>query len=352
MRTPVFPATALVLMALAACSDDSGSFDPISPTPSAAAPALAARHLGSGRVETILPLTLDTDMPEGIAVNAQGDIFLGNRRLDGDHRVGEIIRITPDHHVSVFATIGRTGPAFNEGLAGLAIDAGGDIYAAFISHDPRTHGVYRIGRRGGVTRLPGSGALLLPDALAFDARGNLYVTDAEAGAVWRFTPGGRATRWIQHPLLEPRVIGVGANGIAFVPPATLYVNNTEQNLIVRIPIRTDGGPGTPSVAAADPLLQIIDGLAADAHGDLYAAVVGFSVVGTSPIVRVDHRTGRVTPVATDGSQFDWPTSLAFGRGPLDHKSVYVANSGIFEGPPNAVPGVVRLGVGVPGAPLH
>src|SRR5690348_11477853 len=97
MRTLGFPATALVLMALAACSDDSGSFDPISPTPSAAAPALAATHLGSGRVETILPLTLDADMPEGIAVNARGDIFLGNRRLEGDHRIGEILRITPDH---------------------------------------------------------------------------------------------------------------------------------------------------------------------------------------------------------------------------------------------------------------
>ena len=351
MRTSTLPAAALVVVALTACSDDSGSFDPVSPA-AAEPPALASKHLGPGRAESILPLTTLTDMPEGIAVNAQGDIFLGNRRLDGDHRVGEILRITPSHRVSVFATIGRTGPDFNEGLAGLVVDPSGDIYAAFISHDPRTHGVYRIGRHGGVARLPGSEAIHLPDALAFDARGNLYVTDAEAGAVWRFTPAGQGTRWIQHPLLEPRVIGIGANGIAFVPPATLYVNNTEQNLIVRITIRTDGRPGKPSVAAADPLLQIIDGLAADAHGDLYAAVVGFSVVGTAPIVRVDPRTGRVTPVTTDGSPFDWPTSLAFGRGPLDHKSLYVANSGIFEGPPDAVPGVVQLGVGVPGAPLH
>ena len=351
MRTPALPAAALVLVVLAACSDDPGSFDLGSPA-APELPALASPHLRPGRVESVLPLTTLTDMPEGIAVNAQGDIFLGNRRLDGDHRVGEIVRITPDHRVSVFAIIGRTGPNFNEGLAGLVVDPGGDIYAAFISHDPRTHGVYRIGRRGGVARLPGSAAILLPDALAFDARGNLYVTDAEAGAVWRFTPAGQGTRWIQHPLLEPRVIGIGANGIAFVPPATLYVNNTEQNLIVRIPIRTDGRPGTPSVAAADPLLQIIDGLAADAHGDLYAAVVGFSVVGTAPIVRVDPRTGRVMPVSTDGSSFDWPTSLAFGRGPLDHKSLFVANSGIFEGPRDAVPGVVQLGVGVPGAPLH
>ena len=346
MPAPALRAAAL-LIALAACSDDPGSFDPASPAVPDAL-TLASKHLAPGRVESILPLTTPTDMPEGIALDAQGDIFLGNRRLVGDHRVGEIIRITPDHRVSRFATIGRTGPEFNEGLGGLVVAPGGDVYAAFISHDPGTHGVYRVGRNGGVARLPGSQAILLPDALAFDARGNLYVTDAEDGAVWRFTPAGRASRWIRDPLLAPVVIGIGANGIVFVPPATLYVNNTEQNLIVRIPIRTDGSPGRPSVAAADPLLQIIDGIAADAHGDLYAAVVGFSVVGTSPIVRVDPRTGRVTPVTTDGSLFDWPTSLAFGRGPLDHKSLYVANSGIFEGPPGAVPGVVRVGVGVPG----
>jgi sugar lactone lactonase YvrE len=351
MRITAFPAVAMLLVALAACSDEPGSLSPLAPAAVEPA-ALASKHLAGGRVETILPLTTLTDMPEGIAVNNQGDIFLGNRRLDGDQRVGEILRITPDHQVSLFATIGRTGPNFNEGLGGLVADPGGDIYAAFISHDPSTHGVYRIGRRGGVARLPGSEAILLPDALAFDAGGNLYVTDAEAGAVWRFTPAGQGTPWIQHALLEPRIIGVGANGIAFVPPATLYVNNTEQSLIVRIPIRSDGRPGTPSVAATGPLLQIIDGLAADAHGDLYAAVVGFSVVGTAPIVRVDPQTGSVTPVSTDGRAFDWPTSLAFGRGPLDHQSLYVANSGIFEGPPDAVPGVVQLGVGVPGAPLH
>jgi sugar lactone lactonase YvrE len=349
MRISLLPPAALLLLALGACSDDPSSPGPAAPT----APALASKHLTPGRVETILPLTGLTDMPEGIAVSAQGDIFLGNRRLAGNERIGEVLRITPDGRVSVFATLGRTGPDFNVGLAGLAVAPGGDLYAAFISHDPATHGVYRIGRRGGLVRLPGSEAMLLPDALAFDARGNLYVSDAEDGAIWRFPPAGRGERWLRHPLLAPVAIGVGANGVAFVPPATLYVNNTEQNLIVRIPIRTDGRPGAPSVAAADPLLQIIDGLAADAHGDLYAAVVGFAIVGTAPVVRVNPRTGTVTPVTTDGTGFDWPTSLAFGRGPLDHKSLYVANSGLFpEGRPDAAPGVVRLGVGVPGAPQH
>ena len=138
-----------------------------------------------------------------------------------------------------------------------------------------------------------------------------------------------------------------------MPPATLYVAVTEQNHIVRIPIRTDGRPGTASVAAAGDPLQIIDGLAAGVHGDLYAAIVGFTIVGTSPVVRVDLRTGALTPVTGELGRFDWPTSLAFGRGPRDHKSLYVVNSGIFpEGRPDAAPGVVRVGVGMAGAPNH
>jgi sugar lactone lactonase YvrE len=347
MRTPALLAPAL-LLALVACTDDPDSSDPVAGT--APDPALASTHLAPGRVEPVLPLTGLTDMPEGIVVDNQGDIFVGNRRLSGDERIGQVIRITPDHRVSVYATLGRSGPDFNVGLAGLAIDDGGNLFAAFVSHDPATHGVYRIDRRGGIARLPGSEAMLLPDALAFDARGNLYVSDAEDGAIWRFPPKGRGGRWLRHPLLAPAFEGgIGANGVAFVPPATLYVANTEQSHIVRIPIRTDGRPGRPAVAAADPLLQLIDGLAADAHGDLYAAVVGFSIFGTAPVARVNLRTGSVTPVTTDASGFDWPTSLAFGRGPLDHKSLYVANSGLFpEGRPDAAPGVVWLGVGVPG----
>jgi hypothetical protein len=70
-------------------------------------------------------------------------------------------------------------------------------------------------------------------------------------------------------------------------------------------------------------------------------------------VHVDPRTGAITPSTDEWGQFDFPTSLAFGAGPRDHKSVYVVNSGLFpEDRPGAAPGIVRLGVGVPGSPAH
>src|SRR5947207_14784093 len=100
MRSLILTAAAALVVALAACSDDPDSASAaalVSPEPA----ALASRHLASGRVESVLPLTRETDLPEGIALNRQGDMFVGNRRLEGDRRVSEILRITPDNSVSV-----------------------------------------------------------------------------------------------------------------------------------------------------------------------------------------------------------------------------------------------------------
>jgi sugar lactone lactonase YvrE len=352
MRCPRPPiaAAALLILALAACSDHPDSIG----TTETTAPDLAraSKHLGAGQVESVLPLTPVTDLPEGIAVSRQGDIYVGVRRLTGDRRISRILRIAPDDIVAVFATLGPSGGELDAGVLGLAVDPRGDVYAAFPSGDPATHGVWRIGRRGGMTRLAGSEAMVIPNALAFDARGNLYVTDSRDSTIWRFPPRGWGEQWLRHPLLGPAP-AIGANGIAFVPPATLYVANTELGVIARIPIRTDGRAGAPSVAAEGFDLFLVDGLAADAHGDLHAVIAGSTFLGTAPVVRIDPRAGTITPSTDETGAFDFPTSLAFGAGPRDHKSIYVVNGGLFpEGRPEAAPGVVRLGVGVPGAPIH
>jgi sugar lactone lactonase YvrE len=302
-------------------------------------------------VETILTLTRLSDLPEGIAVNHRGDIFIGNRRLVGERRISEILRIAPDNTVSVFATLGPATGDVDGSVLGLAMDPDGTLYAAFPSGDPASHGVWRIGRDRGMARLPGSDAMLTPNALAFDTRGNLHVSDSRDGTIWRFPRRGPGALWLRHPLLAPAP-GFGANGIAFVPPGTLFVANTDQALIARVPIRPDGSPGRPEVAAAGFELLLVDGLAADVHGDLHAAIVGSTIFATAPVVRIDPRTGTITPSTVEADRFDFPTSLAFGTG-RNRKSVYVVNAGLFpEDRPEAAPSVVRVGVGVPGAPIH
>ncbi len=320
------------------------------------------KSLLPGQVDLILSLPVGEN-PEGIALDQPGNIYVGNRRTDGAVRVNEILRITRDGTVSVFATLPAAVPEA-EGVLGLATDPIGNVYAAYVTNDPTTQGVYRISRNGSVMRLAGSEVISFANALAFDARGNLYVTDSFTGTVWRFGPGGTAELWVQDLLLEPLPedpFGFpvpGANGIAFYPPNHLYVANTEKGLIAHIPIELQGGnAGTPELAAAGFALLTIDGIAVDTQGDIHGVVPGFTILGTSPLIRVNLITGEVTPTVFEASEvakFDVPLSLAFGMGVRDRKSVFVTNGDLpLPGNPPGSPGprVVQVGVGVPGFPF-
>ena len=293
--------------------------------------------------KSVLALRPLLDMPEGIAVDNRGHIFVGNRRLENGSRVSEILEIASDGSVTTFVTLdGGAADDFATGILGLAFERNGDLYAALASFNSRTHGVWRISRDGVAERLRGSRKMVLPDAITSDTKGNLYVTDAGDGAVWRFPRGGTGRPWIRHALLAG---GIGANGIAFVPPRDLYVANTDQALIARIRIGQDGSAMEPEVVAAGTELLTVDGIIADQTGILHAAIAGASIFGIAPLVRIDPATGVIASSTTEFDAFDFPTSLALGQGPLDHKSVYVVNSGIFpEGRPEAAPGVVRVRV--------
>jgi sugar lactone lactonase YvrE len=332
-------------LALSACADI-----PTEPH-SRNSTAISSSRLAVGSVQEILVLKAPIDMPEGIAIDRDGNVFFGNRRLDGDVRIPEIMRIASDNTVSLFARLPGVVPDDPlRGLTGLAFDARGELYAALASVDPATRGVWHVRHDGTAERLAGSQGMKTPNALTFDARGTLYVTDSEDGTIWRFPRSATGALWLRHPLLAPSDPPVGANGIAFVPPRTLYVANTAQGLIVRVPIALDGRAGAPSIAASGFELFLIDGLTADAHGDLYAVIVGAVGLGTAPVIHVDPATGVISAAVASAQGFDFPTSLAFGLGPLDHKSVYVVNAALFPyDRPDAAPGVVRVSVGVPGA---
>jgi sugar lactone lactonase YvrE len=300
-------------------------------------------------VETVIDLKPLIDLPEGIAIDQSGTIFISNRRLKGDLRVSEVLQITPDNRISVLVTLDPAVPNGAAGVTGLAVGSHGEVYAALASSHPETHGVWRIGRGGSAERLAGSQQIAFPNALAFDARGNLYVTDTQGGAVWRFPPQGEGNLWIRHELLAPGAFGLGANGIAFVPPNQLFVANTDRALIARIPIEPGGRPGKPKVAAKSFELLTIDGLAADAHGNLHAVIALSEVLGIAPLVRVNPETGEIKSESAEVGRFDFPTSLTFGAGTRDPKSIYVVNSGLFpEDRPDAAPGVVRVGLPSPG----
>ncbi len=322
---------------------------------------VAAKKVPAGMVMPLLSLP-PGDSPEGIAFDKRGNIYVSNRRTSGNDRISEILKITRRGQVSLFATL-PTAMAGVNGVLGLIVDPPGNVYFAYDTRDPATHGVWRIRRNGrGMERLAGSDKMIMPNALTFDARGNLYATDSFGGAVWRYGQDEVFSMWLQDPLLEAvPVPGApipipGANGIAFYPPNKLYVANTSQNSVICILIDPDGGVrGITRVAQDDFLLLNVDGIAMDVQENIYS-VLPPSTLGAlglppvPPVVKLDPHSGVVMPVVTDPSAFDTPTSLAFGAGPWDRKSVFIVNASLFGPGLGAGPGVVQVRIGVPGAP--
>ena len=157
------------------------------------------------------------------------------------------------------------------------------------------------------------------DGLTFDAAGNVYVTDAHQGMIWRVgKDGGAATAWVKSPLLKPTrpPPAIGANGLAFNNKQTaLFVANTAQDTIIKIPVSGSPlEPGTPEVfvnrAGGGP-----DGIIIDEHDNLWIACnQSNEIMVLEPTQgRVIAKLGDFGGIDKDGAPigFLWSNSLVF-----------------------------------------
>jgi sugar lactone lactonase YvrE len=244
-------------------------------------------------------------------------------------------------------------------------------------------GVWRVDRKGQKELLPGSAKIFFANGLAFDDRGTLYVTESVSmvspttpgpGGIWRIPRRGQAELCLRDGLLAGtgalgQPVPIGANGIAYCH-GHLFVTNTEQGTVLRIPVWRDGSVGVPVVwkmlqdvpespLAGAPLPVMGDGLAVDVHGNVYVAVLTRSAV-----VRINARDQSQETVAAFSSQvastpsapLDFPASLVFGTGKGERTNLFVTNLGLGKGLvpalPWAGPGLVKIDADVPGRPLH
>ena len=147
--------------------------------------------VGLDRIETF---AAGLDHPEGITLTPDGRIYVGGE-------AGQIYRIEDD---DTFTEIANT----NGFILGIAADAAGRIYAIDTVHrcvwrvepDTGSHEVYATGPAGRPFGVPNWGA--------FDATGNLLLTDsgewgAANGLIWRIRPGGKAEVWTESAIDFP-----------------------------------------------------------------------------------------------------------------------------------------------------
>ena len=196
--------------------------------------------------------------PEGIAIEADGDIWCGGE-------TGEIYRISADG--SGIETVASTDGF----ILGLAFDDDQNLYACDMRHSVVFRLDTRTGRLVHFANGGGGNEMRIPNFPVIDGSRNcLYVSDSYAPTekgpgVWRFDlESGEGGLWYDRAMTF-------ANGMALSPDKDyLYVAESFAGRVIRIPIDENGSPEVGELFV-EGLERVPDGLAFDAAGNLYIA---------------------------------------------------------------------------------
>jgi hypothetical protein len=179
---------------------------------------------------------------------------------------------------------------------------------------------------------------LLPSALAFDARGALYITDAAAQLVRVLEPGGDVRTIAGSGALDPSGFAVPGgykdgsalaarfdhpSGIAIAANGDVFVADTDNHVVRKLSagiVTTYAGKATEMAGGDGPAaaarFAYPHQLAFDANGDLYVADYGNGL-------RLVHR-GIVTTVFT-GQVERSVTGVAIGTSPDGKRTLFAAD---------------------------
>jgi sugar lactone lactonase YvrE len=227
----------------------------------------------------------ELNSPQGVAVNARGDVFVAD---SGNNVVREV---TPSGQISTVAGNGSAGdkgdngPAWRAELSfptGLALDALGNLYIA----DSGNSVIRRVATDGVITTVAGNAAadqaagglggfsgdggpatqarLHSPQGIALDQAGDLFIADTFNNAIREITPGGTIST-IVNTAAKKGSSGNGGPAAAAelstpfdvaVDPSTadLYIADTSNNKVrvvtgFAVPTTTAGGPVAPAPPA-------------------------------------------------------------------------------------------------------
>ncbi|MGZ3835264.1 MAG: NHL repeat-containing protein [Mucilaginibacter sp.] len=230
--------------------------------------------------------------PFGIAVDASGNVYVA------DAGNNQVRAITPAGLVSTFAGTGAAGTVngldtatFNSPLS-VTVDGSGNVYVADYGNDL----IRKISPAGVVSTLAGTGAagadngagtkatFNLPEGVAVDGSGNVYVADNGNNLIRKITPDGTVSTLAGSGSAgSANGTGVAASfnspfGIAVDASGNVYVADAGNNQIRKISpagvVTTFAGSGIKgagNATGAAASFNTPSGVAVDAAGNVYVA---------------------------------------------------------------------------------
>jgi sugar lactone lactonase YvrE len=262
-------------------------------------------------------------------------------------------------------TIAGQRTAEAHGLTGIALDSAGRLYitdvnpARVVRLDPATgaQSTYAtipdlkpcalngtpIGATGNCSNEPieFGDRKPLPNGAAFTSNGTLYVTDTTQGTIWKIPPGGgQAQKWFDDDRLASFIGPNGIRTMADGQTLVFIVSNSQplgaldglQGKVYKLPVNTNGTPGTLQTIWTSLPNEGPDSLAISSSGNIYIAEAGDGTrtgfVVISPTGQVLQRRGNPFQRLTADIAYDTVADVAFVG-----SRVFFTNSSNFNGNP-------------------
>jgi sugar lactone lactonase YvrE len=255
-----------------------------------------------------------TVLVESIAADPKGLLYACDRIS------GNVWRIDPKNpKLIVVAQIAEReieGKKVRADVSGIIFNQEGDLYLTAGGFKE----VLRIREKDLNPQKPGRAQVFATgtegaNGIAFDNKGNLYVSGGRNGNIYRTGPeGGKAEIFAR---IEPHTRtlpdgktqqAITANGMIFDSKGTtLYIADTARGAIWKLAIGSEGKADSPALLTQSGLLEGADGPAFDPRGNLWvAANERNAVVAVTP-------DGRVSDIAKNDSHgpLEFPTAVVF-----------------------------------------